>query len=110
MEHIRIEMAYDALEDIIERSFSAGMLHYRRMVTPESDKVKQREAKRYLQQLGYAPKLLDELVEHGRIHRHKNGGDKSNCAIYYSICEIQKKLLNIEMKKGKTTQIILKYE
>lgn len=103
----RVEMTLEALGNLVQQAFAAGMLQYRQMVAPETDKVKQREAKRYLQQLGYAPKVLDEMVEFGHIHRHKNGDAKSNCAIYYSLAEIQKQLAAIEMKKGKTTQIFI---
>lgn len=107
MEQIKIEMTYEALGNIVQQAFTAGMLQYRTMVRPESDKVKQREAKRYLQQLGYEPKLLDDLVEQRRIHRRKDGDAKSNCSVYYSMREIQKQLAVIEMKKGNTTQIYI---
>lgn len=105
MEQMKVEMTYEAIGNLVQQSFTAGMLQYRNMVKPESDKIKQREAKRYLQLLGYEPKLLDELVEQRRIHRRKDGDAKSNCAIYYSLSEIQRQIVTIEMKKGKLTQI-----
>lgn len=104
-EKMKVEMSYDALSKIVKSAFNAGILQYRTMIRPESDKIKQREAKRYLQLLGYEPKLLDELVEQRRIHRRKDGDAKSNCAIYYSLSEIQRQIVTIEMKKGKLTQI-----
>lgn len=104
-EKMKVEMSYDALSKIVKSAFNAGILQYRTMIRPESDKVKQCEARRYLKNLGYEPKLLDELVELKRIHRRKDGDEKSNCSVYYSLREIQRQLTVIEMKKGYSTQV-----
>ena len=94
---MKVEVEMSALQNIVQQSVFLGQLQYRNMVAPEHDKVKQREAKRYLQQLGYEPKLLDEWVQCGFVRKHKDG--QRNSAVYYSLREIQRQLTAIEKKK-----------
>lgn len=95
---MKVEVELSALQNIVQQSVFLGQLQYRNMVAPEHDKVKQREAKRYLQQLGYEPKVLDEWVQYGFIHKRKDG--ERNSAVYYSLIEIQRQIVAVEMKKG----------
>lgn len=94
----KVEVELSTLQNIVEQAAYQSQIQYRRLVTPDHDKVKQREAKRYLQQLGYEPKILDEWVQCGFVHKHKDG--QRNSAVYYSLREIQRQLTAIEKKKG----------
>ena len=94
----KAEVELSTLQNIVEQAAYNSQIQYRRLVTPDHDKVKQREAKRYLQQLGYEPKVLDEWVQYGFIHRRKDG--ERNSAVYYSLIEIQRQIVAVEMKKG----------
>ncbi len=103
MEQNRIEMSRDAIDKIVQQSMFLGMVQYQKMITPSRDKIKQREAKRYLQQRGYEPKVLDEWVSMGYVHRRKDG--ERNSSVYYSLSELQKQIVALEMKKGEITYI-----
>ena len=93
----KAEVELSTLQNIVEQAAYNSQIQYRRLVTPDHDKVKQREAKRYLQQLVYEPKLLDEWVQCGFVRKHKDG--QRNSAVYYSLREIQRQLTAIEKKK-----------
>ena len=88
-------MEESKIKDIVNASVVLGMITYRNMIKPADDKVKQREAKRYLTQLGYKGALLDKWVANGLLKRHKEGD--GNTAVYYSITEIQKLLLTMKI-------------
>lgn len=99
-------MNRDALDKIVQQALFLGMVQYQTMIEPESDNMKQREAKRYLQRRGYSPKVLEEWVTAGYIHRRKDGDVKSNMPVYYSLREIQRQITVTEMKKGQITEIL----
>ena len=92
----KVEVELSTLQNIVEQAAYQSQIQYRRLVTPDHDKLKQREAKRYLQQLGYEPKILDEWVQCGFVHKHKDG--QRNSAVYYSLREIQRQLTAIKKK------------
>lgn len=102
---MRVEIEYEALQGIVRQAVFLGQIQYRSMVTPASNRIKQREARRYLQQIGYKPSVLDEWVEHGYVHRHQNG--ERNSAVYYSLMEIQRQVVATEAKKGKPQYLYL---
>ena len=104
MESVRIEMSRDALDKIVENAMFLGQVQYMTMIAPERDTMKQREAKRYLQRRGYEPKVLDEWVDLGMIHRRKSC-DSPNSPVLYSLKEIQRQITVTEMKKGNITII-----
>ena len=93
-----IVMKREAFDKIIEHAMFLGQIQYMTMITPESDKIKQREAQRYLKRRGYEPKVLDEWRNMGLIHRRKDGA--RNSSVYYSLKEIQKQISVTEMTKG----------
>ncbi len=88
----------ESLDRIIEHAMFLGQIQYMTMITPESDKIKQREAQRYLKRRGYEPKVLDEWRNMGLIHRRKDGA--RNSSVYYSLKEIQRQITVTEMSKG----------
>lgn len=92
----KVEVELSTLQNIVEQAAYQSQIQYRRLVTPDHDKLKQREAKRYLQQLGYESKILDEWVQCGFVHKHKDG--QRNSAVYYSLREIQRQLTAIKKK------------
>lgn len=94
----KVEVELSTLQNIVEQAAYNSQIQYRRLVTPDHDKLKQREAKRYLQQLGYEPKVLDEWVQCGCVHKRKDG--QRNSAVYYSLREIQRQLTAMEKKKS----------
>lgn len=82
---------------IISTAITLGMINYRTMIEPASDKIKQREAKRYLVKLGYKPSVLENMTSAGLIHRKKDGD--GNSPIYYSAKELQKALLTLAIQE-----------
>lgn len=100
---MKVEIELSALENVVRQSAFLGHLQYRHMVAPETDKVRKAEARRYLVSLGYKPKVLQEWVELGYIHEHK--GVERNSPVHYSLVEIQRHLVAMEMKKGKASYI-----
>lgn len=82
---------------IVSTAITLGMINYRTMIEPASDKIKQREAKRYLVKLGYKPSVLENMTSAGLIHRRKDGD--GNSPIYYSAKELQKALLTLAIQE-----------
>lgn len=103
-----ILMTREALSKILENALNLGRIDYIDMITPEYDKIKQREAQRYLKRRGYEPKVLDEWRNMGLIHRRKDGA--RNSPVYYSLKEIQKQITITEMSKGNIRTHIPKLE
>lgn len=97
-------MNRDALDRIVQQAMFLGQVQYMTMIEPESDKIKQREAQRYLRRRGYEPKVLEEWVQQRLISRRKDG--EGNSAVWYSLKEIQRQITVTEMVKGDIKQII----
>ena len=97
-------MEREALDRIVQQAMFLGQVQYMTMIEPQSDRMKQREAKRYLERRGYDPKVLDEWVKARLISRRKDGD--GNTPVYYSLKEIQRQITVTEMMKGNITQII----
>lgn len=97
---MQVEVSFEALQHIVQQACNLGMIQYRNMVAPDSDKMKQREAQRYLQRLGFDPKILKDWVQFGYVRKRKDG--ERNSAVWYSLNEIQRQIVAVEMKKGIT--------
>ena len=100
---MEVRLEREALDRIVQQAMFLGQVQYMTMIEPESDKMKQREARRYLVRRGYDPKVLDEWVQARLISRRKDG--TGNTPVYYSLKEIQRQITVTEMVKGKITQI-----
>ena len=98
-----ILMKRDALDRIVQQAMFLGQVQYMTMIEPASDKIKQREAIRYLKRRGYEPKVLDEWTGMKLIHRRKDGEGTS--PVYYSLKEIQRQITVTEMAKGNIRNI-----
>ena len=68
-----------------------GVAAYIKATQPSLDKIKQREAYRWLKSIGKKPHLLDKLEEMGLVKGEREGAGK-NSPIYYSKLEIQSTL------------------
>lgn len=99
-----IVMKREALDKIVQQAMFLGQVQYMTMIEPESDKIKQREAIRYLKRHGYEPKMLDEWRNMGLIHRRKLNDGRTS-PVYYSLKEIQRQITVNEMVKGDITSI-----
>ena len=97
-------MEREALDRIVQQAMFLGQVQYMTMIEPDSDRIKQREAKRYLARRGLDPKVLDEWVKRKFINRRKDG--EGNTSVYYSLKEIQQQITVTEMMKGNITQIM----
>lgn len=95
---MEVKMNRDALDNIVQQAMYLGQVQYMTMIEPERDKIKQREARRYLKRRGYEPRLLDEWIQQKLINRRKCG--EGNCAVYYSLREIQRQITVTEMVRG----------
>lgn len=102
---MQVKMELDVLNNIIQQAASLGVAQYIRATRPEGDRIKQREAVRYIREHGFAPKVLEEWVQCGYVHRRKIG--ERNSAVYYSLAEIQRQIAATEAKKGNIEYIIL---
>ena len=100
---MRVTMEREALDRIVQQAMFLGQVQYMTMIEPETDKMKQREAKRYLARRGLDPKVLDEWVKARLICRRKDG--EGNSPVYYSLKEIQRQITVTEMMKGNIIQI-----
>jgi len=100
---MRVTMEREALDRIVQQAMFLGQVQYMTMIEPETDKMKQREARRYLIRRGYDQKVLDEWVNAGLVNRRKDG--EGNAPVYYSLKEIQRQITVTEMMKGNIQQI-----
>lgn len=74
---------------LVKQAIMLGMIQYRNMLKPASDKVKQREAWRYLKGQGLPVSLLDKWVEDGIVKRHKDTTKGQNTPVWYRLSDIQ---------------------
>lgn len=100
---MEVKMEREAFDRIIQQAMYLGQVQYMTMIEPETDKMKQREAKRYLKRRGLDPKVLDEWTDLKLVHRRKEG--EGNSPVWYSLKEIQRQITVTEMTKGNITYI-----
>lgn len=100
---MEVRLEREAFDRIIQQAMYLGQVQYMTMIEPETDKMKQREAKRYLKRRGLDPKVLDEWTDLKLVHRRKEG--EGNSPVWYSLKEIQRQITVTEMAKGNITYI-----
>lgn len=100
---MEVKLEREAFDRIIQQAMYLGQVQYMTMIEPETDKMKQREAKRYLKRRGLDPKVLDEWIDLKLVHRRKEG--EGNSSVWYSLKEIQRQITVTEMAKGNITYI-----
>jgi hypothetical protein len=104
MSKVEVRMKRESFDRIIEQAMFLGQVQYMTMIEPARDRIKQGEARRYLKRRGLDPKVLDQWTDMRLVHRRKDG-DSKNCAVYYSLREIQRQITVTEMARGNITEI-----
>lgn len=67
-----------SLTQVVQQAAEAGVANYIKHTMPASDKLKVREAQRWLATLGYKPCYLSELIASGAIVPKRNGKGKNS--------------------------------
>ena len=75
----------------------AGVQQYVRSCDPQSDFIKQGEAKRYISRLGFRPAMLQRWVDSGLLTPVKTG-DAQNASVIYSLADIKALVSSIRLK------------
>lgn len=91
-------MSLQELHHFIVSAVDAGVQCYRREIEPESDRIKQSDAKRYLRKIGIQPVMLQKWVN-ARLLTPVKTGEAQNSAVWYSLAEIKSVVSSIELKK-----------
>ena len=85
------------LLSLISDAVDAGVQQYVRSCDPQADYIKQGEAKRYLQKLGFRPVMLQRWVDGGLLTPVKTG-DAQNASVLYSLADIKALVSSIRLK------------
>lgn len=75
----------------------AGVQQYVRSCDPQSDFIKQGEAKRYLQRLGFKAAMLQRWTDSGLLTPVKTG-DAQNASVIYSLADIKALVSSVRLK------------
>ncbi len=66
------------LSQLVQRAAEAGVASYLKHTQPSSDRLKMREAYRWLQSMGVRPCVLNEMVESGAVPQTRVGKAKNS--------------------------------
>ena len=83
-----MEITLNQLRNIISASADIGVQRYIKTRDPEDDRIKQEDAKRYLEKMGYQPIMLKRWRKDNLLVPVKMG-DSRNSAVWYSIFSLQ---------------------
>ena len=75
----------------------AGVQQYVRSCDPDADFIKQGEAKRYLQRLGFKAAMLQRWTDSGLLTPVKTG-DAQNASVIYSLADIKALVSSVRLK------------
>ena len=90
-----------SLQDLltfVTQAVDAGIQSYIKTNTPTADRIKQAEAKRYIQKLGFQPVMLTKWCNANLLTPVKVGEAK-NAAVWYSLAEIKNLISSIKLKE-----------
>lgn len=90
-----------SLQDLlgfVSQAVDAGIQGYINSREPRKDRIKQSDAKRYLEQQGYQTTALKRWVEAGMVKPIKHGSAR-NSAVWYSLTELKKAVCAVRLKK-----------
>ena len=90
-----MEISLLDLRRIITSAAEIGVANYMKAREPESDLLKQADAKRYLLKLGIQPIMLQRWVTKNLITPVKTG-DAQNAPVMYSLAEIKQLVFSIQ--------------
>ncbi len=93
-----MEISLQQLFDWTTQAVDAGVQAYIRRTEPESDRIKQSDAKRYIARQGFQPVMLHKWVKAGLIEGEKTGGGQ-NSAVWYSLADIKNLINSIKLKE-----------
>jgi hypothetical protein len=85
------------LLSLVSDAVDAGVQKYVRSCDPGADYIKQGEAKRYLQKLGFKAAILQRWVDGGLLTPVKTG-DAQNASVLYSLADIKALVSSIRLK------------
>ena len=86
------------LLDFVSQAVDTGIQGYIKSREPRKDRIKQSDAKRYLEQQGYQTTALKRWVEAGIVTPIKHGNAR-NSAVWYSLAELKKAVCTVRLKK-----------
>lgn len=92
-----MEIELKDLLSLMTDAVDAGVQQYVRSCDPQSDYIKQGEAKRYLQRLGFKAAMLQRWVDGGLLTPVKTG-DAQNASVLYSLADIKALVSSIRLK------------
>ena len=90
-----MRISLNELRNIISTSADLGVQRYLRTLDPEKDRIKQEEAKRYLEKMGYQPIMLKKWRKDNLLVPVKMG-DSRNSAVWYSLTEIKELIFSLQ--------------
>ena len=92
-----MEIELKDLLSLMTDAVDAGVQKYVRSCDPQADYVKQGEAKRYLQRLGFKAAMLQRWTDGGLLTPVKTG-DAQNASVIYSLADIKTLVSSIRLK------------
>ena len=92
-----MEIELKDLLGLVTDAVDAGVQKYVKSCDPQADHIKQGEAKRYLQRLGFKAAMLQRWVDGGLLTPVKTG-DAQNASVIYSLADIKTLVSSIRLK------------
>ena len=92
-----MEIELKDLLALMTDAVDAGVQQYMRSCDPDADFIKQGEAKRYLQRLGFKAAMLQRWTDSGLLTPVKTG-DAQNASVLYSLADIKALVSSIRLK------------
>ena len=92
-----MEIELKDLLGLVIDAVDAGVQKYVRSCDPDADYIKQGEAKRYLQRLGFKAAMLQRWVDGGLLTPVKTG-DAQNASVIYSLADIKALVSSVRLK------------
>ena len=90
-----MKISLNQLRNIISASADIGVQRYIKTMEPESDRIKQEEAKRYLEKMGYQPVMLKKWRKDNLLVPVKMGVSR-NSAVWYSLTDIKELIFSLQ--------------
>jgi hypothetical protein len=90
-----MEISLSDFKRIITTAAELGVENYMKAREPESDMMKQADAKRYLSKLGIQPVMLRKWADQKLITPVKTG-DAQNAPVMYSLVEIKQLIFSLQ--------------
>ena len=93
-----MEISLDQLLQFTTMAVNAGVQAYIRQTDPETDRIKQSEARRYISKMGFRPSMLRKWVDVVLLKVVKTS-EQQNAAVWYSLAEIKNLISSIRLKE-----------